>query len=265
MGLFNYNKPGKGVDKNVAEPPVKIYFDVLYRKFWNLIKLNVLYVGFNLLLLLAFFILIPVKDGEMNNAINYFYCICCLLYASVVGLGFIMPGFTYVLRNYANESHAFILSDFWENIKKYFKKGFLLFIIDTLVCVILYVCISFYNANEKVMFFMFAKYFLTVLGIMYFIMHFYIYQILITFDTGLWETLKNSFVFAFGHLFRNLLLLLGIFAISVFTFSISIRFGYLLCMIISVSLIGYTVNFVVLDVLKKYTVTEEEVSKHEEG
>ena len=58
MNLFNYSKPGKGVDKDVAEPPLKIYFDVLYRKFWDLIKLNLLYVAFSLPLLFAFFVFI---------------------------------------------------------------------------------------------------------------------------------------------------------------------------------------------------------------
>lgn len=259
MNLFNYSKPGKGVDKDVAEPLWKIYFDVLYRKFWDLIKLNILYVAFSLPLLFLFFVFMPLDGGEINNATNYMYCIGCLLYASVVGLGFIMPGFTYVLRNYANETHAFILSDFWEYIKKHFKKGFLLFVIDTAVCAILYICLTFYNVNSTVRFFVFAKYFLTVLGIVYFMMHFYIYQIMITFDTGLLETLKNAFILTFGHLLRNVLLLIGITAIAAFTFAVSIQFGYILCILISVSLIAYTVNFVVLDVILKYSVTDEDI------
>ena len=47
FGLFDYSKPGKGVDKNGPQKKRFFHFFELYfRKFWKLITLNMLYVLF---------------------------------------------------------------------------------------------------------------------------------------------------------------------------------------------------------------------------
>lgn len=261
MGLFNYSKPGSGVDKDKAEPLFKIFFDVLFRKFWKFIQLNLIYTGFSLPLIFVFFMFLPTNEsGDLNTAINYMYCMGCLMYMAVVGMGFVTPGFTYVLRNFADETHAFVMGDFWDSIKKHFKKGILLFVIDVVVTLLLYVTIYFYSYQQANLYFSFAKYFLICLAVYYYMMHFYIYQVMITFpEMGFLEVMKNAAVLTIGHLPANILLLAGVVALAVFTFSVSIQFGLFLTTFLMVSIIGYLVNFVVLNIIKKYAVDESEL------
>ena len=43
FGLFDYTKTGPGILKNAPpKPRVIVFFEVYFRKFWHLIKLNIL-------------------------------------------------------------------------------------------------------------------------------------------------------------------------------------------------------------------------------
>lgn len=45
MFFGNYSKPGKGVNKrDPNQPRIQVFFDILPRKVWSLIKLNILYL-----------------------------------------------------------------------------------------------------------------------------------------------------------------------------------------------------------------------------
>ena len=49
FGLFDYNKPGPGVPKDAPrKSPLIVFFEILQRKFWNLIKVNMMFLIFNL-------------------------------------------------------------------------------------------------------------------------------------------------------------------------------------------------------------------------
>lgn len=263
MPLFNnYAKPGKGVDKDVYESRFKVFFDVLYRKFWKMMQLNLLYCVFSIPLIVVFMLFVPAGQSEANTVTNYLYCIGALLYLSVVGLGFVIPGFTYILRNYSNEQHAFLFSDFWDTIKENFKQGLLLFILDTVLLVVFYLSISFYMVlPDQSAGVQFAKWFLICMALLYFLMHFYIYQIMVTFAMSLGQILKNALILTLGHLPRNLLVFVVVAAIAVITFSISVQMGLLFSGLISVALIGYVVNFTSLDIVKKYMIDQSEVEK----
>ena len=52
MFFNNYSKPGKGVNKrNPEQPRMQIFFDVLPRKLWDLLKLHILlFIGCNTIL-----------------------------------------------------------------------------------------------------------------------------------------------------------------------------------------------------------------------
>ena len=49
FGMFDYSKPGKGVSKeDVQKSGIELYFDILSRRLWKLIKLNLIYVLFSI-------------------------------------------------------------------------------------------------------------------------------------------------------------------------------------------------------------------------
>lgn len=58
FGLHNYSKPGRGVRKD--EPPkpgIALYFDILIRRFWNIIALNLIYLIFSIpAIIISFFL-----------------------------------------------------------------------------------------------------------------------------------------------------------------------------------------------------------------
>ena len=97
-GLFNYSKPGPGVDKNGPKKKRFFYFLELFgRKFWKLLELNLLYL------------------------------LCCI---PVVTIGPATCGLVYILRNFANEKPVFMVSDFFDAFKSNFKQGFVLGLLD---------------------------------------------------------------------------------------------------------------------------------------
>ena len=99
-GLFNYSKPGPGVDKDGPKKKRFFYFFELYgRKFWKLLELNLPYV------------------------------LCCI---PIVTIGPATCGLVYILRNFANEKPVFMVSDFFDAFKSNFKQGFVLGILDIL-------------------------------------------------------------------------------------------------------------------------------------
>jgi hypothetical protein len=51
FGLFDYNKPGPGVPNPEDVPPKSpfvVFFEILQRKFWSLVKVNLMFLLFNL-------------------------------------------------------------------------------------------------------------------------------------------------------------------------------------------------------------------------
>ena len=103
MGLFNdYMREGKGVQKDQYTPRFILFFQIYFRKFWNLILINLLFV------------------------------VSCI---PIVTIGPATAGVTKLLRNYAREEHAFIWGDFIETAKKNFKQAFLYATLDFVVTV----------------------------------------------------------------------------------------------------------------------------------
>ena len=54
FGFFDYTKPGPGVPKDAPpKAPIIVFFEIYFRKFWNLVKINLMFNFFNLPALIA--------------------------------------------------------------------------------------------------------------------------------------------------------------------------------------------------------------------
>ncbi|NLG88511.1 MAG: YesL family protein, partial [Clostridiaceae bacterium] len=164
FGLFDFTKEGPGVPKD-APPKSRfiIFFEVLARKFWNIVKINLLFVLFNLPAFLFFVLftmyynqlLFPqeVIDNMGGDLLNYlagftFPLMLILVCFPLITVGPAQAGMTYVLRNYSREEHAFIWGDFIEKAKNNFKQSMIVSIINTIVTIL--VMLDFYiYANVK--------------------------------------------------------------------------------------------------------------------
>jgi uncharacterized membrane protein YesL len=225
MGFFSnmYNKEGPGVDK---EAPQKhrffLFFELLFRKFWQLITLNLIY---------------------------FLFCI------PIVTIGPATAGFTYVLRNFSREEHSFVWMDFIDNFKKNWKQSFLVSIINLFAGIVISYSVFFYGTlNSQKGGFYIVPFSLTLLISMIFIfINYYIYIMIVTFHLNLKQLYKNAFIFALAGLFRNFLtsIFILIIAFIMYILVVSTPIGMLLIPLIALSLAGFIIVFNSYPLIKK--------------
>ena len=262
VGLFsaNYNKPGPGVDKDAPpKPRFFTFFEVLKRKFWHLIKINFLYVLCNIpALLLALYVsTVYLQKINIDNAgLSDFYIrvflAVIMIFLSVVTIGPVQAGFTYIMRNYSREQHAFIWWDFKENFIKNFKQGMIITGIDFVVMYVLGIALNFYLSTQGILATA-ASAFVFLSIIVYCIMHLYLYPMLVTVKLSIKNLYKNAFIFSLIKLLPNILFLVLNILIAYATFYNPI-IGAVLYLLITPSFIGLMNNFFVDPTIKKYVV-----------
>ncbi len=282
----SYNKAGKGVDKN--EPKKRgffAFFELMGRKFWKMVPLNLLYVLFCLPFLAVVFIaagfisssVISIWDltGAGAEPVTvvlidlYIRFIISFMFMMFWGMGPATAGFSYVLRNYAREDHAWLWSDFWQNFKSNFLQGIVVWIVDVVMMVVLYTAFVYYGNMPAPM--SFLRYPVFLLLIVYTFMHFYIYQMMVTFKLTIRELYKKSFIFALGNFPCSLrvFVILALTFAALFAAAASSRyalFGVIaLLALIAYSFWGFVVNFNVEHKLHEHTMISDMELKKEEN
>jgi hypothetical protein len=157
FGFFDYTKPGPGVDKD-APPKARIivFFQILSRKFWNLVKVNMLFGVFNLPAIAAaifasmFVFQKTIGEDPLTDLIVRLVLGSVLLCIPIITVGPAQAGFTYVLRNYAREEHAFIWWDFKENALRNLKESIIISIIGFIFVIIMGIAINFYISLQEI-------------------------------------------------------------------------------------------------------------------
>ncbi len=224
MGLFNgYQKEGRGVDKNEKTPRFILFFKIYFRKFWNLLLLNVLYVLF---------------------------CI------PIVTIGPATAGFTKILRNYAREEHAFLWGDFIETFKKNFKQAFLFSLIELLVfgfLLIDFLALG-YVTNGIMHTLSMAAILLTITVCVF--MHYYVYNMMVTFSLTIKQLIKNAFIFCWVGFLRNLFLTIVIVGLAILILNSSAYIDVVLFFFgfLYFSFCGLLINFMVNPLIKKHMI-----------
>ena len=124
------------------------------------------------------------------------------------------------------------------------------------------------QSNEQSFFKSVSFYGCLFLLFIYFMMRNYIYLLAVTFKLSLFKILKNSFIFAFVGLKRNIMALIGIIVVCAINYFIFINLpvvGIVLPLIITVGLCSFIGAYASYPVIKKYMITpyyeEEEVNE----
>ena len=137
MGLFgfgNYEREGKGVRKDEKRKKgLALYFELLGRKFGSYVKLNITYLvtltpAFLILHFLCYYLSSELIAREEAFGILPFILSAFLTVA--FSLSPFSSGYYYILRNYSEERHAWLFSDFAEQFRKNKKQSLLTFFID---------------------------------------------------------------------------------------------------------------------------------------
>lgn len=224
-GFFNYEKPGRGIRKD--EPKKKLFFVFLetwVRNFWELIPVNFVY---------------------------------SLLTVLLIPCGLASAGITNVCRNLARDKHSFMLSDFFATVKKNWKQALPAGIINLIVNVL---------TGYAIYFYFFGTDFISVFGlavallifVIFSFMKYHIWLILITFKLKLGKIYKNSFLFAFVNLKRNiavgvvsLLLYAATFALLLIPYNIALIAAVFIATCILPGFINLFTQFCVFEKVKK--------------
>lgn len=262
FGLFDYTKPGPGVPKDA--PPKsrpRIFFEVLGRKFWKIIQINLLYTIFNIPGLVFLFIgtqfmfpSILFEDIEIDLYLrllfgSFFICFPILCFGPA------QAGMTFCLRNFSREEHAFVWSDFKEHGLKNLKESIAICLIDFGAFLLLCIAINFYGQliNQQRFWALLTFGVIALAFLLFAMMHLYIYPMLVTFHITVKQIYKNALIFATIRFIPNIGILLLCAAIIIATFLIT-EIGVILFLLITTALIGLIINFYAYPTIKKYMI-----------
>ena len=264
MGFFTpgYTKEGKGVSKEQAEK--RSYFSTLIDKFFDLIKINLLYFACNIpaIILCVIFALSVWSVENLKHALNQiatygnilptFWLILPLF--PLVLTGPFTAGLTYITRNFVKREHSFLMSDFFEHSKKNIKQTLIVNTIFFAVFCLYVLAFLFYfmTSNQMILVALIA-----VLGIVLLSVPFYVYPMIVSFDMKLKDILKNAWIFSLAKLPQNLVFLVIVFGIHIATMYFY-GIWVVLIPIILLSWSSYTMNHYIWHVISKYMMAEEE-------
>ncbi len=277
---FNYNKPGKGVNKrDPNQSRISIFFELLWRKLWNLCKVNLFYLitaipTFIVTVIIMGIFSSPITNKimsadiiEINEAVLFDVSLrvaFSFIFLVFMGQGATTAAYTYTLRNYGREEHTFFFSDWWDYAKANFKQASIVWVIDFFAVFVFVTAIKFYANAGGVMHF--VSYIILSVALIYIMMHFYVYQLMITFKNSIRNLYKNAVFFALQKAPQNLLMLLiaAFVHIGIPYMGIVLEWSVLFWIIFILAeflvlptLTGFMINFFIYPQLEKYIIQEK--------
>lgn len=292
--LFNYTLDGKGV-KNEPEGPknLKNFFISYFRKFNQLVTVNIFMVLGNFPVLFALLAL----SGNLNNhfsvpsnplytiidgvlpsgyspalaaldgvygaygslsvptvATNVFWILSLLV---IFTFGLVNVGTTYILRNMVKGDPIFMWSDFWYAIKRNFRQGIILGILDLVFMIVISYDIVFFYYNIGSFMTNVSFWLSLFLALLYIFMRYYMYIVMITFDLSIFKILKNAVIFALLGFKRNIMALLGTLFVLFLTaglFSVFVPLGVIIPFVILFSTCSYMAAYAAFPKIKQYMI-----------
>ena len=204
MGLFqDYESAGVGISKHAPKKKgIRLFFDIIWRKLWQFMGINLLYDIF----FVPLFLIFPVIAYTSTNIALPLVIILVLAFMIMIGPA--TAGMTKIMRMYLIEKHTFITRDFFKGFKGNFKKASIIGFIDCIVLLSVYSGLKVYPAlaaqfNTKLM--LVPMVFMCSISLVIMIMNYYIFLMLVATDLSLKNLIKNSFALAFVAMKKNLL------------------------------------------------------------
>ena len=205
MGLFNdYESSGVGISKNAPKKKgIRLFFDIFWRKAWQLAGINFLYFLFFMPLFLVISVLQYVHNAGAATILSGL-----LIITFLITVGPATAGMVKVLRCYLIEKHTFVIRDFFKGFKDNFKRASLVGFVDCLVIVSAFAAIAVYPAlaaqTGSVMLYipMIITYSFVIVVIM---MNYYIYLMMVATTLSFKNLIKNSFALVFIAMKRNII------------------------------------------------------------
>lgn len=246
MGLFpNYAAPGKGVDKNAPKKKgFFLFWDIVFHKFMKFVSANALYSLCSILWLVFLYIIAPteplaksfaVSMTDVPNALEtmrfLFRSLFALIMFNLWGCAPVAAPYAYATRCFTRGEHTWLFSDGWDKFKSNLKQSAALFGLDILMLMMFRADLVFYigmqsNGDQLQYIWQFLLAAVVMVMVVYTLMHYYIYQIMVTYECSFVKLLKNAAICAVADLPMAVLLTV---------ISIGINFG--LCMVINPAIV----------------------------
>lgn len=250
LKLFDITRDGKGLSKNTTDKVggMKRFFISYKDNFGKITSVNIFMVigNFPLVFLIATLSGLTKAKGIMpsfdvfQNLAGYFantppsahsmslfaheglqtviyrptvttYVFYAIAALTLFTFGMVNVGSAYILRNIAKGEPVFLWSDFWYAIKRNWKQALPFGMIDAGINILLIWNIYSMFISSTGNYFTNTMFWCNiVLFILYFVMRYYIYVQMVTFNLSVFKILKNSLIFSLLGFKRNLVAFLGI-------------------------------------------------------
>lgn len=266
MGLFgSYENAGVGIAKDAPKKkPFFRYWELVARKFWKLIEVNMLMMTCVLPLIgaiLSIYFLINV-----NTVLSLVLTAACVLLFIMI-FGPTIAGCTKIFRNYTLEKPLFIMDTFTKTFRTCFKQSCIMGIIDLIVAASVlsgfYVypqIIGLINQGEMqgsstMYYIMFIAGLSVAIAVL--LMSFYAYLMIVSTDLSMKNIFKNSLALSCIALKKNLITLLivvlvcGVFALLTYLFPFVMVF---VLPFLPLSFVGFTIVFNCYPVIQKFVI-----------
>jgi len=231
MRLFNYDKPGKGVDVNAPEKKGFFRFwEMFFEKFTKHLGASFIHAIASLPFLAILFFIAPIngltdgiEDAQMlvNTDMTFRLLFVGLAYI-LWGCGPATAAYSYICKCFTLRKPVWIVSDGWDNFKSNFKQSILVAILNIVMILFGFTAFSFYGsmyAKSHSILFLAARVLIFVMLVTYTWMQFYVYQIMTTFELKFKHVLKNSFIYSIASLPFNLVFSIISIAVVILCFS----------------------------------------------
>ena len=267
FGMFDYTKPGKGVRKDEPDKTgIALYFEILFKRFWKLVSLNLIYLVASIpAIVIAWFVstffvtwsaaMVKLNLEEVGASLSILSILFVIVLIQILGSGPATAAMQYVIRKYVNDTHSWVWSDFFDNLKSNFKQGTAVYLINVIVTVLAIFGFFFYSFVMKGTIAIFLRTFLLVAIAIFAMMQTYVYQLMAGFELKVKHIYKNALLLTLAKLPWNILVAAVSFLIMYLVYYAGIRVvlaGVLILGMLYFSLLSFTQVFMTNNVVKKY-------------
>ena len=291
------NKSGKGVTKKQVEFDKKLglgfFFRLLKTRLGKFSATNLIFALCNIFLFVALFGLSGILDdtaptaanplytqisaatkNDSSPAIASLYSIYCAsvewrvisdisrylmysIFTLVITFGLSTIGMVYNIRNVCTGEHVDTWNDFFYSIKRNFKQGIVIGIMDALlICLLVYDIFAYRSESAEFIFLVFF-YASIVFAVIYYIMRFYIYLQLVTCEMTIGKMIKNAFLLTVLGFKRNFIGLIGALAFIfafLYAYILLPQFSVLLLCMFAFSFLTYIGVYCAYPIIKRYVI-----------
>ena len=292
------NKAGKGVTKKQVEFDKKLgfafFFKLMKMRLGKFSATNLIFTLCNIFFFVALFGVAGILDTYEPTAANTLYAqisavakndsgpaisslfstfcssasvrvvsptstvLMNTIYVLILTFGISTIGMVYNMRNVCTGEHIDTWHDYFYSIKRNFKQGIVVGIIDSVLLILLVYNILAYSSAADSSFMYLVFYYASIaFAAVYYMMRYYIYLQLVTCEMSIGKMIKNSFYLTALGFKRNIVGLIGAIVFGVFllyAYVILPQFTILLLCMFVFSFLTYLGVYCSYPVIKKYVI-----------